>query len=183
MARASRRSPVTACRARSTTPPPRKPRSSASKACASRPAATRSSSPTATAAKASRTTASASSSCNAMTIERQIIDAAQRLRRQREPHLIATVLRVQGSAYRRPGARMLLTQFRWIPVSVSGGCVEADIAKKGWWRTQGGEPVVVTYDSSVDTDANDDDIRSAFGLGCDGIVDVMLERAGAPGRL
>src|SRR5829696_7074201 len=118
-----------------------------------------------------------------MTIERQIIDAAERLRRQREPHLIATVVRVQGSAYRRPGARMLLTQFRWITGSVSGGCLEGDIAKKGWWRTQGGEPVVVMYDSRLADDADDDDIRSAFGLGCDGVVEVLLERAGSPGRL
>jgi xanthine dehydrogenase accessory factor len=118
-----------------------------------------------------------------MTIERQIIDAAARLRRQREPHLIATVVRVQGSAYRRPGARMLLTQFRWITGSVSGGCLEGDIAKKGWWRTQDGDPVLVTYDSRLAPDADDDDIRSAFGLGCDGVVEVLLERAGAPGRL
>lgn len=117
-----------------------------------------------------------------MTIERQIIDAAARLRRQREPHLIATVVRVQGSAYRRPGARMLLTQFRWTTGAVSGGCLEGDIAKQGWWRTQGGDPVVVTYDSRT-ADGTDDDIRSAFGLGCDGVVDVLLERAGAPGRL
>src|ERR1051325_5866777 len=76
--------------------------------------------------------------------ERSIIEAAARLRRQREPYLVATVACVRGSAYRRPGARMLLTQFRWIAGSVSGGCLEGDIASKGWWRTQGGEPVLVT---------------------------------------
>jgi xanthine/CO dehydrogenase XdhC/CoxF family maturation factor len=118
-----------------------------------------------------------------MTIEHQILDAAARLRRQREPHLIATVVRVQGSAYRRPGARMVLTRFRWITGSVSGGCLEGDIGKKGWWRTQDGEPIVVTYDSRIDGDADDDDIRSAFGIGCNGVVDVMLERAGTTGRL
>lgn len=118
-----------------------------------------------------------------MAFERQIADAAARLRRQREPHLIATVVRVHGSAYRRPGARMLLTQFRWITGSVSGGCLEGDIAKKGWWRTQSGEPVLVTYDSRVPDDASDDDIRSAFGLGCNGVVEVLLERAGAPGHI
>ena len=115
--------------------------------------------------------------------ERSIIEAAARLRRRGEPHLIATVVRVRGSAYRRPGARMLLTQFRWIAGSVSGGCLEGDIAKKGWWRTQGGAPVVVTYDASVPADASDDDVRAAFGLGCDGIVEVLLERAGTPGRI
>lgn len=115
--------------------------------------------------------------------ERSIIEAAERLRRRGEPHLIATVVRVRGSAYRRPGARMLLTQFRWIAGSVSGGCLEGDIATKGWWRTQGGTPVVVTYDASVPENADDDDVRAAFGLGCDGVVEVLLERAGTPGRI
>lgn len=118
-----------------------------------------------------------------MGIERSILDAAARLRRSREPHLVATVVRVKGSAYRRPGARMLLTQFRWISGSVSGGCLEGDIASKGWWRTRDGEPVVVSYDSRMPQDADNDDVRSAFGLGCDGVVEVMLERAGQPGRI
>jgi len=115
--------------------------------------------------------------------ERSIVEAAARLRRQREPYLVATVVNVRGSAYRRPGARMLLTQFRWIAGSVSGGCLEGDISHKGWWRTQHGEPVVVTYDSRLPDAPDDDDVRAAFGLGCDGIVEVMLERAGAPGRV
>lgn len=118
-----------------------------------------------------------------MAIERSILDAAARLRRTREPHLVATVVRTKGSTYRRPGARMLLTQFRWISGSVSGGCLEGDIASKGWWRTRDGEPVVVTYDSRLPEAADDEDVRSAFGLGCDGVVDIMLERANQPGRL
>jgi xanthine dehydrogenase accessory factor len=118
-----------------------------------------------------------------MSIERSILDAAARLRRSREPHLVATVVRVHGSAYRRPGARMLLTQFRWITGSVSGGCLEGDIASKAWWRTRDGEPVVVAYDSRMPEGADDDDVRSAFGLGCDGVVEVMLERAATPGRI
>src|SRR2546430_7070683 len=104
-------------------------------------------------------------------------------RRHHEPYLIATVVAVRGSAYRRPGARMLLTQFRWIAGSVSGGCLEGDISNKGWWRTRDGDPVVVTYDSRVPDGADDDDVRAAFGLGCDGIVEVLLERAGAGGAI
>ena len=115
--------------------------------------------------------------------ERSIVEAAARLRREGEPYLVATVVCVHGSAYRRPGARMLLTRFRWIAGSVSGGCLEGDISHKGWWRTQNGEPVVVRYDSRVPENADDDDVRAAFGLGCDGVVEVMLERAGIPGRL
>ena len=115
--------------------------------------------------------------------ERAIIEAAARLRREGEPYLVATVVCVHGSGYRRPGARMLLTRFRWIAGSVSGGCLEGDISHKGWWRTQNGEPVLVRYDSRVPEGADDDDVRAAFGLGCDGVVEVLLERAGAPGRI
>ncbi|MDB4955186.1 MAG: hypothetical protein JWO36_2755 [Myxococcales bacterium] len=114
--------------------------------------------------------------------ERSIVEAAARLRRHGEPHLIATVVAVQGSAYRRPGARMLLTQFRWLAGSVSGGCLEGDLSNRGWWKTRGGEPVVVTYNPR-DGAAVSDDVRSVFGLGCDGIVQVLLERAGLPGRI
>jgi xanthine/CO dehydrogenase XdhC/CoxF family maturation factor len=118
-----------------------------------------------------------------MGIERSILDAAARLRRNREPHLVATVVRVQGSAYRKPGARMLLTQFRWISGSVTGGSLDGDIATRGWSRTRDGEPSIIRYDSRVSENADDDDVRAAFGLGCDGVVEVMIERAGTPGRI
>jgi len=114
--------------------------------------------------------------------ERTIVEAAERLRRHGEPYLVATVVCVNGAAYRRPGARMLLTRFRWVAGSVSGGCLEGDISEKGWMRTRDGNPVVVTYDTATSLD-NDDDIRSAFGLGCEGTVEVLLERAGVAGRI
>jgi xanthine/CO dehydrogenase XdhC/CoxF family maturation factor len=114
--------------------------------------------------------------------ERTIVEAAERLRRHGEPYLVATVVCVNGAAYRHPGARMLLTRFRWVAGSVSGGCLEGDISEKGWLRTKDGNPVLVTYDATTSVD-NDDDIRSAFGLGCDGTVEVLLERAGTAGRI
>jgi xanthine dehydrogenase accessory factor len=113
--------------------------------------------------------------------ERSIIEAASDLRRRREPYLVATVVDAQGSVYRRPGARMLLTQFRWIAGSVSGGCLEADLARRGWWHTRHGESVVLTYNSQFPAD--DEDVRATFGLGSDGVVEVLLERAGQPGRI
>lgn len=107
-----------------------------------------------------------------MSETRAIIAAGAQLRAAGEPYLIATVVRVRGSSYRRPGARMLLTPERWIAGSVSGGCLEGDVVKKGWWRTRDARAVLVTYDSTAH-----DEIRWGFGLGCDGVVDVLLERA------
>lgn len=114
--------------------------------------------------------------------ERTIVEAAARLRRHGEAYLVATVVSVHGSAYRRPGARMLLTRFRWVAGTVSGGSLEGDLSNQGWWRTRDGKPLLLTYGPDGEH-AEDDDIRSAFGLGCDGVVEVLLERAGTPGRI
>jgi len=85
--------------------------------------------------------------------------------------LLATVVGVSGSTYRRPGARMLLSREGRLAGSVSGGCLEGDILQKAWWRTEVGA-ALVTYDS---TDS-DEDVVWGFGLGCNGVVQVLLER-------
>jgi xanthine dehydrogenase accessory factor len=108
---------------------------------------------------------------------KSITVASERLRAASVPFLVATVVRVTGSSYRRPGARMLLTRERWVAGSVSGGCLEGDVLRKGWWRTRAG-PALVTYDATAQ-----DEVRWGFGLGCDGVVDVLLERAEQNGRV
>ena len=113
--------------------------------------------------------------------ERSIIEAAARLRRHGEPYLVATVVATNGPAYRRPGARLILTRFRWVAGAVSGGCIEGDLATRAWAETRHGAATLVTYDASQIVD--DDDLRSAFGLG-EGTVEVLLERSsGLPGRI
>ncbi len=98
--------------------------------------------------------------------------AAERLRRKSEPFLTATVVRVKGSSYRRPGARMLVTRDRWVTGSVSGGCLEDDVLRRGWWRTRDGGPRLVTYDAR-----SQDELGWGLGIGCDGTVDMLLEPA------
>ena len=109
--------------------------------------------------------------------EKTLVRAASELRRARTPALVATVVRVRGSAYRRPGARMLVADDRQLAGSVSGGCLERDLLSKGAWRMRNGDFALVTYDSSVHDDAG-----WAFGLGCGGVVDVLLERLDADPR-
>lgn len=96
--------------------------------------------------------------------------AVRALRAARDPFVVATVVRVTGSAYRRPGARLVIGEGRRIVGCVSGGCLEADLVQRGFFRTERA-PVVVTYDAR-----SDDGLREGFGIGCDGIVDVLLER-------
>src|SRR5215469_15799487 len=84
-------------------------------------------------------------------------------------YVLATVVEVQGSSYRRPGARMLLAQDGRRAGTVSGGCLEAEVAKRAWWLTANG-PVVERYSTL------DDDGDLPYGSGCGGVVYILLER-------
>ncbi|MFD2784752.1 XdhC family protein [Hymenobacter rubripertinctus] len=84
---------------------------------------------------------------------------------------LASVVDVAGSAYRRPGARMLVTDEGRLTGAISGGCLEGDARQRARRVIQQGRPAVVTYDS---TDP-DDDLQFGAALGCQGIVQVLLE--------
>ncbi len=88
-----------------------------------------------------------------------------------EPAVLATVMRTEGSSYRLPGARLLLTQNGQRVGAISGGCLEDDIVKKAWWLTANG-PVLRRYDTTPDGELATD----GYGLGCNGIIHVLLER-------
>ncbi|MDQ2731947.1 MAG: XdhC family protein [Armatimonadota bacterium] len=99
-----------------------------------------------------------------------ILESWRAIRESGGGALLATVVEVSGSTYRRPGARMMMTPDHWLAGSISGGCLEGSLLDEAWLRTQDG-PTVVTYDST-----SDDDIVWGFGLGCRGMVRVIVER-------
>ena len=83
---------------------------------------------------------------------------------------LATVVQVKGSSYRSPGARMLmLDNGRWLG-SISGGCLEGDALRKAKKVIMSNESQTVTYDTT-----NDDDNKLGIGLGCNGIIDILIE--------
>jgi xanthine/CO dehydrogenase XdhC/CoxF family maturation factor len=104
-----------------------------------------------------------------------VCGAAFELARLNEPALLATVVQVEGSTYRRPGARMLVTPAGRRIGCVSGGCLEADIARRGWQLTETGQAALITYDSTAD-----EDVQWGLGLGCNGVVRVLIERLAPP---
>ncbi len=61
-----------------------------------------------------------------------------------EDYVLATIVAVEGSSYRKPGARMIVAQDGRRAGTVSGGCLEAEVAKRAWWLSEGG-PVVERY--------------------------------------
>jgi xanthine dehydrogenase accessory factor len=99
-----------------------------------------------------------------------IWDADLETRSRNESSILATIVHTQGSTYRKPGARMLITASGQTIGMLSGGCLEQDILAHCEQVFQTGEPRVVTYDTSTE-----EDIRWGFGLGCDGSVKVLLE--------
>ncbi|WP_082805358.1 XdhC family protein [Pseudomonas sp. BMS12] len=93
--------------------------------------------------------------------------------------VLATVVKVEGSAYRRPGARMLIPLYGGTVGTISGGCLESEVAKKAWWLTDAGESVIRRYSTATQDDDDDQDAALTFGLGCNGTVHVLLERHSA----
>jgi xanthine/CO dehydrogenase XdhC/CoxF family maturation factor len=91
-------------------------------------------------------------------------------------YVLATVVAVEGSSYRKPGARMLLAADGRRAGTVSGGCLEAAVAKKAWWLTEMG-PVVRPYSTL------EDDGDLPYGSGCGGVVWILLERSKTAGPL
>ncbi len=83
---------------------------------------------------------------------------------------IATVVKVRGSSYRSPGARMLITDDgKWVG-SISGGCLEGDALRKARQVMSSGKPMTITYDTREESNQ-----KLGIGLGCNGVIDVLIE--------
>ena len=83
---------------------------------------------------------------------------------------LATVVKVRGSSYRSPGARMLITDDgKWVG-SISGGCLEGDALRKARQVMTDKTPKTVTYDTREESNQN-----LGIGLGCNGVIDVLIE--------
>ena len=105
-----------------------------------------------------------------MTELQRLLLAYDRHRAEARPCALATVVEVLGSAYRRPGARMLVTEDGELTGAISGGCLEGDARQRARQVIFRGQPAVVTYDTR-----DEDDPRHGLGPGCQGVVRILLE--------
>jgi len=83
---------------------------------------------------------------------------------------LATVVHLDGSSYRRPGARMLIEDDGQLTGAISGGCLEGDALRKALHVIAENRAMLVTYDTM-----DDDDAKFGVGLGCNGIIQVLIE--------
>lgn len=81
----------------------------------------------------------------------------------RKRFALATLVRVEGSSYRRPGARMLICENGRTVGSLSGGCLEEEVALRARDVLKSGRPAIMTFDT-----------RRRFG--CHGKIDIFIER-------
>jgi xanthine dehydrogenase accessory factor len=103
-----------------------------------------------------------------------IINAFEQSYHQGKSAFLATVVGTQGSTYRRPGARLFITDDGETVGLVSGGCLERDLVEHTHLMPDD-RPKIVTYDHTAA-----EDILWGFGLGCTGTVQVLIERLTPP---
>ncbi|WP_436925255.1 XdhC family protein [Halosimplex amylolyticum] len=85
--------------------------------------------------------------------------------------VLATVVDVDGNAYRRPGAKMLLDEGGAGVGAITAGCLEDELVRVGERVRETGRPELVTYDLMED----DEDDVWGLGVGCNGVIEVLLE--------
>jgi xanthine dehydrogenase accessory factor len=102
--------------------------------------------------------------------QKSIVEAFYKTDLHKRKVALATVVKVRGSSYRSPGARMLITdEGTWIG-SISGGCLEGDALRKARQVMNDKKAITVTYDTREESNQN-----LGIGLGCNGVIDVLLE--------
>ena len=98
---------------------------------------------------------------------KSILKLYNALKHSDEKCAIAQVVRVEESSYRREGARMLVFESGVFEGGISGGCLEGDALQRSQIAILKQEPSIVTYDTSKEKEIG-------VGLGCNGIIDVLI---------
>jgi xanthine/CO dehydrogenase XdhC/CoxF family maturation factor len=100
----------------------------------------------------------------------EIINAFDKAQGEGRQTALVTLVHVDGSSYRRPGARMLVTDTGELTGAISGGCLEGDALNKALQSIHQQKNMLVTYDTT-----DDDDAVLGLGLGCNGVIQVLIQ--------
>ena len=98
----------------------------------------------------------------------KVYDAIQRAKNNGVKAVVATVVKVYGSSYRREGAKMYVDETEHHVGLISGGCLESDVREVAKTVLASGTPLLKLYDM-------DEDLVWGLGLGCPGKVQVYIE--------
>ncbi|MDW5288076.1 XdhC family protein [Formosa sp. PL04] len=93
---------------------------------------------------------------------KKIVDVFIASRDKNLKTVLATVVHLEGSSYRRPGVRMLFVENGKSVGAVSGGCVEKEIQKQAETVFKTQMPKMMTYDGR-------------YRLGCEGLLYILIE--------
>ena len=102
-----------------------------------------------------------------------IINAFESSQQKGENTFLATIVNTFGSTYRQKGAKMLITETGEMVGTLSGGCLENDIFQ--YTKQIDNKPLLISYDAT-----SEEDLIWGFGLGCNGKVQILLEKLDLP---
>jgi xanthine/CO dehydrogenase XdhC/CoxF family maturation factor len=102
---------------------------------------------------------------------RALVEAFDCAHASNERCALATLVSVEGSSYRRPGARMLVCEGGTSTGTISAGCLESDVIEHAKRVIKLGEAVLIEYDTA----STSDEMAWGLGLGCNGVVRVLVE--------
>ena len=93
---------------------------------------------------------------------KHIVNAFKRARDSKIKAVLASVVDLDGSSYRKPGVRMLILENNEMIGAVSGGCVEKEVLRQAQSVFLDGKSKMMTYDGR-------------YRLGCEGVIYILLE--------
>src|ERR687897_3462234 len=99
----------------------------------------------------------------------ELVEAFDAAKGRGERCAMATVVSVQGSSYRRPGARMLVSETGGSTGTISAGCLESDLIEHAKRVIRADRPKLIEYD----TVTTGDELAWGLRLGCGGTVRVL----------
>jgi xanthine dehydrogenase accessory factor len=100
----------------------------------------------------------------------EIMLSFDKAKQQGQKTALASVVHLDGSSYRRPGARMLINDEGLLTGAISGGCLEGDALRKALLVIAQQNSKLITYDTT-----DEEDVSVGVQLGCAGIIQVLFE--------